>query len=1409
MQDEAGSQQAKLCNPPSYTLVFSVLCPTYPHAMQDTHTHNIDARSHAELEATHSLHAAAVTRGLKPVNSVSRAPTHSNRLLAFALFALAGGLHGCATKIVKYPDTLAPNTNSATQGRTIASARLALLARAGELDSTPVVVRETSAIEGIEIAALPPGLDAATITPFQMNELGSDSPRMLTLFAVVKSLLAKTNIDAEPQPVNIDANPNAEPNAKPNLNAVAPAAQADVQEDEKTDAFRLYTSGRLALKAKDAEQAATDLESAARLDPNAPEIWRSLGEAQIALGRRASGLASLRKAATLGLREPGMLFTLAREARRSNKHDQAATIYAQILHDASLINAEADSNAGRGIFIDKTVIDKAVIDPGLAMLCFLDLAGALDALGYSSASLESLMNGLEISLNQVSTTRYRDEASEAVRYRSSQWMAGGDLAMRLNNAGVARKMYDQAARGTMLDPAPLLARRVHAALQAGNPARAAIAVVDDITRMRGRVDERQIDLIAFLVQQPTSRQAGIGPLLANCIGIDTDATIAPSTETTPAIEATRTIRVRLALAQAAAYSAEPSNEPARNALRRLLAEDPLDGDLLLALTQMHDENSSTTDRAADAYAIVDQAPLAAFVAANVLLADGRVAADVASRPASMNIGEALVQAALLTRVGKGSVALERIRTIVEVNPSHPAVLSIAIQIASTQGAWSDMARWLDALEPLQGIGALRSKVAAYMAAQRSDDARSASFELLAPVLSLAEVSSHASSSMSTPAGQASVTEQYPLTVSDMLLGAQLALVASNKSEAERLVTAAIKLDRFDERGYEAAFQFYGPLSPATNQAMVSQTGATLRQMIPGSRFIRLVSTQELASRSLWKQVAEQAEQLLEPNIESPNVLDMYATAIERSAATNPAVAEVAESNLQARHKARAQSPLLTIALARVLAARDKGDEADTLLERSYGKLAIPELARARERLLRYTLAKPQAADALTRARLDAAPKNIENTLELAEFHKEQNQYATAATTLRENLPTTVRLTRAHASRLVQLVAGFTQESITKNSPSTAAGILDLLDAVASRDEVRLPEQLDAARVALLAQTVPEDTRRLLDACKEFVKRHPARALPTYGTIAEALLTRDNPAAALAFLRGASSEINPPSDLILFETYRLTVLRGTRDDHLALPIEINEPIRIAMLVTTITGNKPPSMEPARLRAEIYYLIGNALSSINKVDDGHALYDAALTLEPMHPWVNNNYGYALLTKGGDFERARSMIEIAFASKPNEPSIIDSMGWVRYMENRLVTKYNADGTIIERGALDLLAVAANLADEDSATEVYCHLGDALWRAGQNAQALIHWNTAFKAGKARLRELDSLRKLRGQQQQEEEDPAIESRFEIELTTLTQRLEAKINAASQGKKPPVAEQIGLKPLLVPKAVPEVVPGMP
>ena len=99
---------------------------------------------------------------------------------------------------------------------------------------------------------------------------------------------------------------------------------------------------------------------------------------------------------------------------------------------------------------------------------------------------------------------------------------------------------------------------------------------------------------------------------------------------------------------------------------------------------------------------------------------------------------------------------------------------------------------------------------------------------------------------------------------------------------------------------------------------------------------------------------------------------------------------------------------------------------------------------------------------------------------------------------------------------------------------------------------------------------------------------------------------------------------------------------------------------------------------------------------------------LAQQPENAAALNALGYTLTDQTERYEEAEALIRQAYILQPNEPSIIDSMGWIAYRQGRL------------EEAEEFLRRAWRL---DRNPEIAAHLGEVLWKLGKREEAVKTW--------------------------------------------------------------------------------------
>jgi tetratricopeptide (TPR) repeat protein len=171
------------------------------------------------------------------------------------------------------------------------------------------------------------------------------------------------------------------------------------------------------------------------------------------------------------------------------------------------------------------------------------------------------------------------------------------------------------------------------------------------------------------------------------------------------------------------------------------------------------------------------------------------------------------------------------------------------------------------------------------------------------------------------------------------------------------------------------------------------------------------------------------------------------------------------------------------------------------------------------------------------------------------------------------------------------------------------------------------------------------------------------------------------------------------------------------------------------------------EHPELAVQIYLVEGDILTDVNRYKEAMELYDEALLQHPDNADVLyarallaermdrldlaeqdllrilaedpdnvralNALGYTLADRTERYQEALSYIEKAYAGDPDDPAVIDSMGWVQYRLGNL----EAARRYLQR-AYDMTGDA----------EIGAHLGEVLWAQGDQQAARNVWEASLR---------------------------------------------------------------------------------
>ena len=130
-------------------------------------------------------------------------------------------------------------------------------------------------------------------------------------------------------------------------------------------------------------------------------------------------------------------------------------------------------------------------------------------------------------------------------------------------------------------------------------------------------------------------------------------------------------------------------------------------------------------------------------------------------------------------------------------------------------------------------------------------------------------------------------------------------------------------------------------------------------------------------------------------------------------------------------------------------------------------------------------------------------------------------------------------------------------------------------------------------------------------------------------------------------------------------------------------------------------------------ELLYDVALAAEKLNRIDVAETSLRKLITLKPDHAQAYNALGYTLADRTNRLSEARDYIEKALKLSPEDPFILDSMGWVEYRLGN------------SQQSLQYLQRAFQQRPDP---EIAAHLGEVLWTKGKKSEAEKVWREALR---------------------------------------------------------------------------------
>ena len=147
------------------------------------------------------------------------------------------------------------------------------------------------------------------------------------------------------------------------------------------------------------------------------------------------------------------------------------------------------------------------------------------------------------------------------------------------------------------------------------------------------------------------------------------------------------------------------------------------------------------------------------------------------------------------------------------------------------------------------------------------------------------------------------------------------------------------------------------------------------------------------------------------------------------------------------------------------------------------------------------------------------------------------------------------------------------------------------------------------------------------------------------------------------------------------------------------------------------------------ADLLYDHAMAAEKLNKLDVLESDLRRVIVLRPNDAQAYNALGYTLADRTKRLPEAIALLDKALALSPDDPYILDSVGWAQYRAGNLVR------------AQDYLERAYKIRPDP---EIAAHLGEVLWARGQRDEAGKLWQSSLQAHPQNEVLLETLRRFK-----------------------------------------------------------------
>lgn len=1047
-----------------------------------------------------------------------------------------------------------------------------------------------------------------------------------------------------------------------------PPPPQELSETQRLTARRAYARGRHELVEGRLQEAVRWYQQVVQIDPHAADAWRALGRIASGVGNQALAYECWRRLLALIPTDREGLIHLGYLATMRRDYETALSLL-------------GTAYAARGARPDVE-----------SFLTAQFLARSLRELGHDRAFLEivasesSLMPLPEEGVDAFTAARL----GELYRARSEHWRAIGDAHVRLRDPQSALAAYAEASNTPSAEPDLLRPRIVYALLQLGRGNEAQRQLAGGYRAAPDALNSSDIDLARWMKQHLSSVE----------ILQDEVATLQQQRPEDPTV-----VRLSAALA-------EPGE-----ALRLLRSfASRRGGDLGVIDTLMR----SLADR--------DLASAAAFAAE--MMRDRPTESDaIAQRYLRLPYAPSMLEAAATDDHLRARLRLAwhdpaRAWAIVQANPSRPGDVAgtlLALDIASALEE-PELLRRTSTAAIQSDVQSLRSAVPrAYIAAGDPWTALRFAEELL---------TRHPGDG-----------ELRALRLRALTECARLAPADRRMQHLKRLETAATE-EAVTERSTTTP-------SIAVNQMLIEvhdvRSGLVrdpdacrvaverIRRAEPENMFVGVLAAGEEMARGETESAVGRLLRLAQADPADPVPLQLLVESWDHLKRHDDAITWVRVG--LARSPA---DPNLADALVSLLIRANRADEAEQFLRTRLAADATDSTASWLLEQVCRKIGKAAEARELAKARISDRPDGPRRTLALAALALESGSAAEAFGHL-STLSADAELPPALAAQAVDLSA-----LVAADEPGAAA----LARSIATAEFARNPDAawpvLAAALSALQSAGVSVEARQefvrsIAQPRLEPLTQPSADLFITWMSLAQTLADREQPSSAAILLRALRDVPGAVDEASVNRAATAALACHAAAGEWTESLDL---VKVMVAAGQLPLAQPGDDEPG-LPAAIY-----RLSSLHTLAGDKAGAEALLTeqlrLTPNDAMARNNLAYSRLDAGDDDPRWAEYAEFAFAAEPDSESVLDTVGWLRYLQNRLhdeaagtpaaasADRDPANASPIDAaklpGAITLLRRSLAASESTPSAEVYDHLGDALWRAGDRTGAEDAWRTALR---------------------------------------------------------------------------------